>query len=409
MQMSLRITVCCQTCLTERSQAWNILYDFCQDCREVEYPHQAKGLCTRCSKRAFKQRRRATRMPEQCQTCPEIAYCEQGMCDACRMAKRLQPDGYLCEKCGARNTRNFCQLPRSLCDRCLREETEVIYEAFCLGKSANATANQLVIGKRSVGQCLSYFRQPDRNALPAFHTIRVIAPKLQLFHDRYRQSIHQTTSTRSSRWKELHEMGLAGDTTAWPQIIEEARGMIMGLVKNFFLPGAERDDLFQEGQFGLWKGLRDWKPDGGLPLVPFLKMAARRQMITAIQTAVRQKHRHLNQARSYFAPRGSEDERLLIETMVGDHSAEDYVLDRVIQATSDDLAVLRRLNPKFLANLSPLERTSISRFLLGESYQEIGQRLARKSKNIDNALQRVRTSGQKIGRANVILDFEEVT
>ena len=96
--------------------------------------------------------------------------------------------------------------------------------------------------------------------------------------------------------------------------------------------------------------------------------------------------------------------------MVGDHSAEDYALDQVKPASSDDLALLKRLNPDFMDSLSQIERISITHFLLGKSYQEISKLLGHPAKKTpDNALQRVRNRAQKLGPSAVILEYDEVT
>jgi RNA polymerase sporulation-specific sigma factor len=274
-----------------------------------------------------------------------------------------------------------------------------VRELIASNLTITRAAQEAGIGRKVMAGIYGYLRDPAQQL-----TIRhgsFVLPTLQ----RIRLEFHETRRRPEKiwvRWQKLYEAGLAGNHEAWPQIIEESRGLVSRLIKNLYLPGGEQEDLIQEGQIGIWKGLQDWKPVGGLSLYNFLKLAAKRQLLDVIKIAGRQKHQPLNQALSLFDPVHDDDERLFIESLIG---AGDSVWERIIQKRSAGLAVLEQVNPDFLKSLSVIERRALLGFLLEASYQEIADCLGRSVKTVDNALQRVRRAAKRLGPAAVILDL----
>jgi RNA polymerase sporulation-specific sigma factor len=157
----------------------------------------------------------------------------------------------------------------------------------------------------------------------------------------------------------------------------------------YFLVGADRDDIIQEGMIGLYKAVRDFRADKLSSFRGFAELCITRQIITAIKSATRQKHIPLNQYISLNKPIYDEDsERTLLDVMVSAKMSnpEELVIN---QETSED--VKERIHE----NLSDLESQVLLRYLEGKSYQEMARDLNRHAKSIDNALQRIKRKIEK--------------
>lgn len=154
---------------------------------------------------------------------------------------------------------------------------------------------------------------------------------------------------------------------------------MLHLARNFYLQGAEPEDVRQEGMLGLVKGLRDYDPTKG-SLRSFLSLTIQRQLITAFKRAARGKHASLT-----FSARQA----------VGESGDLIPILDTVPdpRGTVEDAAErrenLRRMTD-VLGELSSYERKALEGYVAGETYLEIGTRLARSTKSVDNALSRTR-------------------
>jgi len=159
--------------------------------------------------------------------------------------------------------------------------------------------------------------------------------------------------------------------------------------KSYFLIGADRDDIIQEGMIGLYKAVRDFRADRLSSFRGFAELCVTRQVITAIKTATRQKHIPLNQYISLNKPISDEDgDRTLLDVMASTKMSdpEELVIN---QETSEDIK--RRIQE----NLSDLESQVLLSYLEGKSYQEMGRDLNRHVKSIDNALQRIKRKIEK--------------
>ncbi|HAW60045.1 MAG TPA: RNA polymerase sporulation sigma factor SigH, partial [Actinobacteria bacterium] len=155
--------------------------------------------------------------------------------------------------------------------------------------------------------------------------------------------------------------------------------------RSYFLIGADKEDLIQEGMIGLYKAIRDFRPDKQASFRAFAELCITRQMITAIKTATRQKHIPLNSYISLNKPVYFEEEsdRTLVDMLSGSETSDPVEL--VI--TSEEL---RNIRSSFGEILSELEARVLRLYIEGKSYQEIAEELNRHVKSIDNALQRVK-------------------
>lgn len=175
-----------------------------------------------------------------------------------------------------------------------------------------------------------------------------------------------------------------GDNKALEWLIERYRNFVRSKARAYFLIGADREDIIQEGMIGLFKAIRDFKEDKLTSFRAFAEMCITRQMITAIKTATRQKHIPLNSYISLDKPMYEEDsDRTLLDVIEATRLTDPELL-MIHQEEFQDMEY------KMSEILSDLEKKVLMLYLDGRSYQEIAVDLDRHVKSIDNALQRVK-------------------
>ena len=197
--------------------------------------------------------------------------------------------------------------------------------------------------------------------------------------------------SKHDRWRTERtddEMVLAargGDDAALAELLTKYRAFARVKARSYFLVGADREDIVQEGMIGLYKAIRDFNPDMQSSFRAFAELCVTRQIITAIKTATRQKHGPLNNYVSFSRPVGSDDdgERVLADVLPTVQISDPA--DLVISAER-----IRALQAHFDEVLSDLETEVLRLYVEGKSYQEIAERLQRHVKSIDNALQRIK-------------------
>ncbi|MBX6396124.1 MAG: RNA polymerase sporulation sigma factor SigH [Alicyclobacillaceae bacterium] len=175
-----------------------------------------------------------------------------------------------------------------------------------------------------------------------------------------------------------------GDEEALEYLIHRYKNFVRAKARSYFLIGADREDIVQEGMIGLYKSIRDFRNDKLVSFRAFAELCITRQIITAIKTATRQKHIPLNSYISLDKPiYDEESDRTLLDVLCGSRVADPEELI-INQEEFDDIEV------KMGEILSDLERQVLMLYLDGRSYQEIAVDLKRHVKSIDNALQRVK-------------------
>jgi RNA polymerase sporulation-specific sigma factor len=184
---------------------------------------------------------------------------------------------------------------------------------------------------------------------------------------------------------ELVGAARGGDDRALVALLDKYRGFARSKARSYFLVGADREDIVQEGMIGLYKAIRDYNPDLQTSFRAFAELCITRQIITAIKTATRQKHGPLNNYVSFSRPVLTDDEG---ERCLGD------MLPTIAVSDPADLVIsaerIRALQDHFDAVLSDLEAEVLRLYVDGKSYQEIAEVLKRHVKSIDNALQRIK-------------------
>lgn len=179
------------------------------------------------------------------------------------------------------------------------------------------------------------------------------------------------------------------DELALEYLINKYRNFVRAKARSYFLIGADREDIIQEGMIGFYKAIRDFRNDKLSSFRAFAELCVTRQIITAIKTATRQKHIPLNSYISLNKPIYDEDsDRTLMDVLSGGKISdpEELVISR------EEFADIEK---KMEEILSDLEWRVLMSYLDGKSYQEIAADLGRHVKSIDNALQRVKRKLEK--------------
>ena len=180
-----------------------------------------------------------------------------------------------------------------------------------------------------------------------------------------------------------------GDKIALEYIIKKYKNFVKAKAKSYFLIGADKEDIIQEGMIGLYKAVRDFDASKTNSFKGFADICITRQIITAIKTATRQKHIPLNSYISLNKPvYDEESERTLLDII-----ATSIVTDPEELIISKE--ELKHIESKMNELLSDLELQVVEYYLNGKSYQYIADKLKRDVKSIDNALQIVKRKLEK--------------
>jgi RNA polymerase sporulation-specific sigma factor len=177
----------------------------------------------------------------------------------------------------------------------------------------------------------------------------------------------------------------AGDDVALAELLARYRCYARSKARTYFIVGADREDLVQEGMIGLFKAVRDFDASHETSFRAFAELCVTRQILTAIKTATRHKHAPLNTYVSLSRPVGSEDngERVLADLLPTSTASDPAEI--VISADR-----IRSLQGHIDEVFSDLEVEVLRLYVEGRSYHEIAEMLQRHVKSIDNALQRIK-------------------
>ncbi len=184
--------------------------------------------------------------------------------------------------------------------------------------------------------------------------------------------------------EELVSLVHSGNTEALDYLITKYRHFVRMKARSYFLIGADKEDIIQEGMIGLYKAIRDFRSDKLSSFRAFAELCIIRQIITAIKTATRQKHIPLNSYVSLDKPiYDEESDRTLMDVLTG-NGVDD---PEELMINNEEFMYMEEKMGEVLSNL---EREVLALYLDGQSYQEISEKLERHVKSIDNALQRVK-------------------
>ncbi len=165
----------------------------------------------------------------------------------------------------------------------------------------------------------------------------------------------------------------SGDDDAMEKVLLQYKNVVRGIANRYFLVGGDREDLLQEGMYGLFKAVRDFDAQK-TSFRTFAHTCILRQVLTAVKRYGNDKNKSLQ----FYVP------------------LDDEVLKNASLTSSDPLesAIAREsqeiLDKKISDKLSPLEKSVAKLFINGFSYEEIATQLNKSVKSVDGALQRVR-------------------
>lgn len=191
--------------------------------------------------------------------------------------------------------------------------------------------------------------------------------------------------------EEIIDKARDGSEQALSYLLEKYKELVKMKVGKYYIIGAEKEDIIQEGMIGLFKAIKTYKPDKNNSFKTFANMCIERQLITAIKSSNRQKHIPLN---SYLSlnisayDNDDEDSTELIANL-NNKSVEDP-LETIMNRENYE-----ELEKSIDKSLSKFEKQVLSRFLKGESYVAIAQKLDSPVKSVDNAIQRIRKKAMR--------------
>ena len=184
-----------------------------------------------------------------------------------------------------------------------------------------------------------------------------------------------------------------GDSEATEYIIDKYKNLVKSKARTYFLIGADKEDIVQEGMIGLFKAIRDFKEERLCSFKAFAEVCVTRQIITAIKTATRQKHIPLNSYISLNKPiYDDENEQTLLDTIVENKNFD----PEEIMITKESFSNIEEQIEKSYDLKESFRVFVLSLYLEGKSYSEIGNLLSKSEKSIDNALQRIKRKVSKI-------------
>lgn len=185
------------------------------------------------------------------------------------------------------------------------------------------------------------------------------------------------------------ELARSGDTEALEYFFSKYQSVIYWKSTQYFLQGAERDDLIQEAMIGLFKAIRDYDKTKEASFRSFAEMCINRQLLSAVKRASRQKNIPLNNSVSLDTPMAEDDVDWTLLDVISEKAAEtpeDFLIKN-----EDLIHVARQLEQV----TSEFEKEVLKQYLEGKSYQEMALYFNKNEKAIDNALQRVKKKMMK--------------
>lgn len=194
--------------------------------------------------------------------------------------------------------------------------------------------------------------------------------------------------------EELITLAKAGDKDALECLLKKYKDLVDMKVSKYFIIGAEREDIVQEGMIGLYKAVKNFNEKKENSFKSFANLCIERQLITAIKTSNRQKHIPLNSSISLNSNAYDNEGDAELMEMLDTNTAEDP-LDTITKKE-----YYKTIEKKIETSLSDFEKQVLNRYAMGESYIKIAEKLDAPIKSVDNAIQRIRKKASK----NIILE-----
>ena len=187
---------------------------------------------------------------------------------------------------------------------------------------------------------------------------------------------------------ELVKKAKNGDQEAIEILVDRYKNCISLKTRTYFLRGADKEDIMQEGMIGLIKAIRDYNAGKQVSFKSFAELCITRQIITAVKAATRQKHIPLNSYVSLYGNNDGDEDRAPLELVDSNtrFNPEEYIIMR---------ENMKKIDEHIVKVLSKFEKNVLEFYLNGKRYQEMSMLLDRPVKSIDNALQRIKRKLEK--------------
>ncbi len=184
---------------------------------------------------------------------------------------------------------------------------------------------------------------------------------------------------------EIVKLAQNGDQEALDLILKEYKKLIYLNIRNYFLVGADQDDLLQEGTIGLLKAIKSYS-EGKASFKTFATLCIRRQILTAVRSSTAQKNSVLNEAsgNNLETEDGHEDYPKELYSNVKYNPEAIFLSKEKIMEFQDFVE----------HNFSPFERQVFNYMIKGFSYKEIAEELEKTPKVIDNSFQRIKRKSE---------------
>jgi len=182
--------------------------------------------------------------------------------------------------------------------------------------------------------------------------------------------------------EELAMLSSNGHSEAGDILLVRYKNYVKKVVRPYFIAGADREDLVQEGMIGLYKAVREYRPDKAAAFASFAAVCIKNQVLTAVKNASRKKHGPLN---TYISINSEDFEAPYIIDNI--NNPEKILMNRELKNNIENLVI---------DSLSSLESSILTHYLDGLSYAQIGEKLGKSPKAVDNALFRIRRKAAKV-------------
>ncbi len=183
---------------------------------------------------------------------------------------------------------------------------------------------------------------------------------------------------------ELIRLSRENDSYAEETLLERYKNLVKIKARTYYIIGADKDDLIQEGTIGLFKAIRDYKENNDSTFFSFADLCVTRQIMTAIKTANRQKHIPLNYSISLNRNIYDEEENTTYLELLSDGNLTNPETLFIGNEERENIEA------KILKSLSKLEKQVLIYHIKGLKYTEIARILGKEDKSVDNALQRIK-------------------
>ena len=200
---------------------------------------------------------------------------------------------------------------------------------------------------------------------------------------------YTSNDLESKKDEEILELIKQGNQDALNHLMNRYRELVNMKVSKYFMIGAEKEDIFQEGMIGLYKAIKSYDSEKQNSFKTFANLCIERQLITAIKTSNRQKHLPLNSYLSLNNNAYDDENNISLMDVFNSKTIEDP-LDTITKKEYYKL-----VEDKIEATLSDFEKEVLHSYAKGESYVKIAEKLNTPVKSIDNAIQRIRKKASK--------------